>query len=313
MIKPSLWLDPSVAECPLNAVSSECFVCDVLFSHCNMGCENCPVLPGTRSMQAETAIASIRQAVIFAEEHEFNRVLIRLIGGDAIRNWEEFQKLCEWLDRERRKFKIPVIVNAVTCGLTIDDSMQSWLCRHIDYLRLTYRWNGSQGLDAWKKKYIFQHAICSRIDWCVTIQTIPVLCDEVNALLKCGKTVCLEYTDLADWDISNFKEFKRQIVKLLGQIQSENTANVRYGLVRSCRDRKSVLNFVNMGKNNIPCRYFSSERLLFSTAKNVLQQAEDMHTADCPVREIYGELRPMRCYISDFLQEMSKKEQNEIL
>ncbi len=306
MIKPSLYLDPFVANCPLNGVPSGTYVCDVLFSHCNIGCENCPVLPGVRFMESDKVINAINQAVEFATEHVFSQVFIRLVGGDALRDWERFQKLCEYVEKVIKTIKIPIILNVVTCGLTMDDSKQSWLCERAENLRITYRWNDSQGLDVYKRNYVFSNSICSNIDWCVTRKSIPSLYCEVSYLLEQGKTVSLEYPDLNDWDNNTLQEFNQQIFQLLKRNQSKNMARIHFNFSKNCYSKIRNKSFFDIDNKNIPCRYFSSERLLFSTAESALQETASVKdNTVCFALPIYEELRHMRCRISESLKVLS--------
>ncbi len=270
---PTLWLDPMASDCSAKYVPVDAgtYVMELLFSYCPQTmCKSCHLAnQSTRRMRFIKVWDTVQTAVGSAARQGFQRVLLRFVGGNVLRNWQEFLLLYNAVTA--RPWPLPVSFHLAICADELSEEKQTWLLQHSSRIQITFRWNSSE--TAWNDYPLLRHPMVSHIVWYLTRDSLPLMSREISSLLKLGKHIHVEYTDLDSWTETEYRQFTEAITELTLAVKIRHIAEMHISNENTCIcDIGRYVNLTDVDTKCYPCRYISMERMVYSVLNQAMEQ-----------------------------------------
>lgn len=249
----------------LPGVEGDTYLTELLFTGRCSGskalCGPCPVLSrNPRTMRMAVAEQAVRQGAVCAKSRGFSAMRVQLVGADPLAAFEALGELAAavglWTEG------LPVTLGFTTCSELPEPSVQAWLLENKEWIRCSFRWNGTEGKRRWLAGERLWSRIVDTVIWSVRPDTLDAMYDELQYLLKSQLQVRLEYPDLSGWRLLDLERY----VQVLNRLTREEGKKILESApgCRRCTAQIPCAGLTDIGGKTYPCRLLSSERMSYS-------------------------------------------------
>ena len=271
---------PAMPACGATGLSKDFYCLELIFNSCpSRPCKDCPIRDlGRRGMKLDRALKQVKKFTEQAKVKGFKGLEVHLIGGDSLEDWNRFVDFCNGVWKFQKEQRYPIQITATTCGFCLDGEKETFLLENSWHLRLIFRWNGSAGRRAWNDFSVLKyHPMTREVDYCVIKNDLKNFSADVQEIAALNKRIALEFPNFATY------------FELLKIAERQGS---RYDLfvTEAHGDCTEQLCTVDIHGDIYSCRYFSPERLTFSSLRNIDEEFDKSRkvNAACPVAPYFS-------------------------
>ena len=271
---------PSMPACGATDLSKDFYCLELIFNPCpKRPCKDCPIRDlGNRGMKLDRALEQVKKFTEQAKAKGFKGLEVHLIGGDSLEDWTRFVDFCDGVWKFQREQLYPIQIMATTCGFCLDEEKETFLLENSWRLQLIFRWNGEAGRRAWNNFSVLKyHPMTREVDYCVIKSDLKNFNADVKEIAALNKRIAFEFPNPATYF---------ELLKI-----AEKQGNKDYLFVSEaygdCTERLCT---VDIHGDTYSCRYFSPERLTFSSLKDTDKEFDKARKAKaaCPVAPYFS-------------------------
>lgn len=271
---------PAMPACGATGLSRDFYCLELIFNSCpNRPCKDCPIRDlGRRGMKPDRALKQVKKITEQAKAKGFKGVEVHLIGGDSLEDWTRFVDFCDGVWKFQKEQRYPIQITATTCGFCLDEEKETFLLENSWHLRLIFRWNGKAGRLAWDNFSVLKyHPMTREVDYCVIKNDLKNFSADVQEIATLNKRIALEFPNPATY------------FELLKTAEKQGSKEDLF-VSEAHGDCTKRLCTVDIHGDIYPCRYFSPERLTFSSLRDTdkeFDKARKVNSA-CPVAPYFS-------------------------